>query len=461
MVALYCHYVTLDCNRSTSVDEPTLITFRECTMPTPLNFLFTTWEGGGNVTPALEAVRKLITKGHKVRVMSEECNRPESEAAGAAFTSWKRAPNRKDRTPKSQAYRDWDAPTPQEGLVSVIRDIWCGRALSYAQDVIEELHGNPVDLVVTSEMLFGVMAGCESIPQRFVTFAPNISVTPIPGIPPMGPGLPPARNQYERAIHAEIAKSTSKMFDAGLLSLNAARKELGLQPLAHVLDQIGVAHAELLGTAQAFDFPSDNLPGRTRYIGPQLCDPHWSNPWISPWLASDARPLVVVSFSTTFQNHVTVLQNVIDALAVLPVKVLVTLGGSIKQDDLRPAPNSILVDSAPHSIVMGQATLIITHGGHGTVMRGLLSRLPMLVIPHGRDQNDNAVRITERGAGLSLMPNASVDAIREACFRLLDDPSFSAAAKRLGDLVAAEAENSRLVPELEALASKKYHRELA
>ena len=31
-------------------------------MTGPLNFLFTTWEGGGNVTPALEAVRKDLTR---------------------------------------------------------------------------------------------------------------------------------------------------------------------------------------------------------------------------------------------------------------------------------------------------------------------------------------------------------------------------------------------------------------
>jgi UDP:flavonoid glycosyltransferase YjiC (YdhE family) len=86
-------------------------------------------------------------------------------------------------------------------------------------------------------------------------------------------------------------------------------------------------------------------------------------------------------------------------------------------------------------------------------MRALVSRVPMLVIPHGRDQNDNAVRVTERGAGLSLMPDAPVESIRAACVRLLGEPQFRAAARRLGDLVAAEAERSTLVRELEAVAA--------
>jgi len=422
-------------------------------MMKPMNFLFTTWEGGGNVTPALEVVRKLVDRGHQVRVMSEECNRPESVAAGARFIAWRRAPNREDRSPDSQTLRDWAAATPEEGLISVVRDTWAGPALAYAKDVIEEIRREPADLVVTCEGLFGVMAGCESLGQRFATLCPNISLTPQPGIPPLGPGLAPARNAEERAMHAEISQAIVALFDSGLPALNTARAALGLSALAHLVDQFQAATVELLATSRAFDFPTDSLPSKVRYVGPQIGDPHWARPWTSPWPKSDARPLVTVGFSTTFQNHAGVLQNVIDALATLPARVLITLGGSIGKDELRASDNCALVESAPHSVVMREAAAVVTHGGHGTVMRALLSRVPMLVIPHGRDQHDNAVRVTERGAGLSLMPDASVDAIREACARLLNDPSFRAAAKRLGDLVAAEAENSTVVHELEAAAS--------
>ncbi len=418
-----------------------------------MNYLFTTWEGGGNVTPAIEVARKMVARGHRVRFMSEECNRHEAEAVGAAFIPWRRTLNRQTRTRESQTFRDWAAATPQEGLIGIICEVWAGPALLYAQDVIEELRREPADLVVTNELLFGVMAGCESIGQRFVNLCPNISLTPLPGIPPLGPGLQPARNEEERALHAEIARGSVEMFDSGLPALNAARAELGLEPLEHLLDQLWRADANLLATSRAFDFPADSLPAHTRYVGPQIGDPAWARPWNSPWPSSDRRPLVSVGFSTTFQNHAAVLQKVIDALAHLPVRVLVTLGGSINTDELRASDNCVLVESAPHSAVMREAALVVTHGGHGTTMRALLNRLPMLVIPHGRDQNDNAVRVTERGAGLSLMPDASVENIRAACERLLGDPSFRAAARRLGDLVAAEAENSTVVQELEAAAS--------
>jgi UDP:flavonoid glycosyltransferase YjiC (YdhE family) len=127
----------------------------------------------------------------------------------------------------------------------------------------------------------------------------------------------------------------------------------------------------------------------------------------------------------------------------------------VKTSDLRAAANTVVVDSAPHSLIMREAAVVVTHGGHGTVMRALLSRVPMLVVPHGRDQNDNAVRVTERSAGLCITAGASVEEIRTACAKLLADPSFKTAAKRLGDLVAAESENSHIVAELETAAARE------
>jgi MGT family glycosyltransferase len=417
------------------------------------NFLFTTWEGGGNVTPVLVVARKLLAHGHRVRVMSENCNRPEAEAAGATFIPWKRALNRKSRDPNTQVCNDWAEATPQEGLIHVIRDVWAGPSALYAQDVLEELRREPADLVATCEALFGVMAACESVNQPWVTLCPNISLAPIPGIPPLGPGLPPARDERDRELHRQIALGGQQMFDSGLPALNATRAGLGLKPLDHLLDQLHSAKVELLCTSRAFDFPATDLPSKVRYVGPQIADPTWAKPWQNPWPATDTRPLVAVSFSTTFQNHAAILQKVIDALAALDARVLITLGGSICRNDLRPAANTILVDSAPHSHVMREAAIAITHGGHGTVMRALLARLPQLVIPQGRDQNDNAVRAVHRNAGLSVMPDAPVESIRAACQQLLSDRAFRAAAKRLGDAVTADAENSTVAQELECAAN--------
>lgn len=438
---------TVSSNMSTTTDS------------TSLRFLFTTWEGGGNVAPALTVARKLAARGHRVRFMCDAASKADAEAAGAVFRSWSLAPNREDRTRESCPVKDWEAASPPEGIQRLMDNIMLGRALEYAQDVIAELEREPADVVVTSEMLPGVLAACESLGQRVAIFAANLCLYPLPGMPAFGPGLPPPRTREENALHDQIRAGTAAMFDAGLDALNRARIELGLLPLASAVDQISVADLYMLGTSRVFDFPVKRLPEQIRYVGPQMDEPAWAQPWVSPWAASDRRPMITVGFSTTFQNHAGVLQNVIDAAATLPVKALVTLG-QIGNGEVRAAENTALVPSAPHDQVIRESAVVVTHGGHGTVMRALLQRRPMLIIPHGRDQHENAVRVTERGAGICLPANASQEQIAQALRSLLEDPAYAVAAAQLGAVIAEERHHPSVTALLEQYAVRPRAKEI-
>jgi hypothetical protein len=50
----------------------------------PKRFLFVFWEGGGNVPPQLGLVRRLVSRGHEVRVLTEPASssRPWPTAPG-------------------------------------------------------------------------------------------------------------------------------------------------------------------------------------------------------------------------------------------------------------------------------------------------------------------------------------------------------------------------------------------
>jgi UDP:flavonoid glycosyltransferase YjiC (YdhE family) len=77
----------------------------------------------------------------------------------------------------------------------------------------------------------------------------------------------------------------------------------------------------------------------------------------------------------------------------------------------------------------------------------------MVVLPHGRDQADNARRITSRGAGISLRRSAKPTKIATAVERLLDTPAYRAAAERLGESILRDAAGDALIDELEDLPS--------
>jgi UDP:flavonoid glycosyltransferase YjiC (YdhE family) len=102
---------------------------------------------------------------------------------------------------------------------------------------------------------------------------------------------------------------------------------------------------------------------------------------------------------------------------------------------------------------MAGAALVVTHGGHGSVTRALLHGKPMLVLPCGRDQADNAARVAARGAGLVLPPDAAPAEISDALRRLLAEPAFAEAARALGGRMRADSDELAVVEALEAIAA--------
>jgi MGT family glycosyltransferase len=416
-------------------------------------FLFATWEGGGNVAPVVGAVRRLVARGHRVRVLGDDTMREEIEAAGAVFRPWQKAPNRPDRRPETCYLQDWVRKEPGADLIALLDNVTIGPAAAHAADTLAELRRAPADAVVGNDLMFGPMIAAEASGTPLAVLAANVSImVPIPGMPPIGPGMAPPATPEEHSMAAEAASWFASRLAERLPTLNAARARLGLAPLAEALDQPRAAQTILLATSRAFDFDVPTLPPGMRYVGPLLDEPGWASGWTAPW--RDERPLVLVALSTTFQDQAGVIQRVLDAAAALPVRVVATLGPALAGTSLRVPPNAAVLDRASHDALMAEAALVVTHGGHGTVLRALSHHRPLLCLPMGRDQNDNAARVAARGAGLRLTHDAPVEALGAAIATLLAEPSFAGAAARLGRAIAASEPKDALAAALEELTAR-------
>jgi UDP:flavonoid glycosyltransferase YjiC (YdhE family) len=292
-------------------------------------FLFVDWEGGGNLPPALTIARRLIERGHTVRFLSEPCNREAIESTGSAFVSYVYAPHRGNKRPESDFICDWEARTPFEAFARTRERLMFGPASAYAQDVLEELAAHPADAVAVDFPLFGALVGAEHAHVPTVVLNTTIYRLPAPGLPPTGLGLLPAAGPFGRVRDTVLNALVSRLFAQGLPDLNAARRELGMAPLAHTFQQLEHADLFLVLTSPAFDFPASRLPPNVRYVGPQLDEPLWAQLWSSPWPADHPDPLIVVSLSTSFQHQGALLQRVMDALGGMRVRGLVTVGPTL------------------------------------------------------------------------------------------------------------------------------------
>jgi UDP:flavonoid glycosyltransferase YjiC (YdhE family) len=415
---------------------------------TPRQYLFALVDAGGNVPPELHAVRRLIERGHAVTVLADDSVEPEVRSTGADFRRWVQAPNRANRLPEHDPSRDWECKYPWQLVDRLVDTLLVGPAAGYACDVREAISRCRPSLVACSMFCLGGMLAAEAVRIPFVVLFPNVYPLPARGLPPFGIGLPPARGRLGRWRDEILNRIIERQWDRkGLKGLNTLRRTYGLAPLAHMFDQVRGAYRQLVMTSPAFDFPA-TLPAAVRYVGPVLDDPVWSQ--ALQWTPSAGRePLVLVAMSSTFQDQCDSLRRVIAALRTLPVHGIVTTGPAISPAALGAAPNVTVLACAPHREVLRQAVAVVTHGGHGTVVKALAAGVPMVLLPHGRDQGDTAVRVTARGAGIALERTAQPEAIAAAVREVIENPTFRASAQRLGESVRRDADAAALLRELE------------
>jgi MGT family glycosyltransferase len=414
--------------------------------------LVATVQGGGTVPPAMGLARRLVEHGHHVHVLSEPTVEDEARAAGCSFSLWATAPSA-DAVSRDRAVgRDWELHTPPQ-VRRFVRDMGefiFGAAGRFAADLLTTLEHVPADVVLVDVGILGALAAAEKAGLPTAALMPNTYMRPTPGRPVMGSGWSPPQGPLGRLRDRAVPHVVERLIDLGLPRLNAARRELGLAPLGHVFDALDRCARVLVMTSPSFDPPPPRLPDNVRYVGPVLDDPAWATRSPAP-LPDDDDPLVLVAMSSTYQAQQDVLNRIVDALAILPVRGLVTLGPGLRPGEVHPAGNVVVVPSAPHADLLPRAAAVITHAGHGTVIKALAAGVPMVCLPHGRDQGDNAVRVVATGAGLRLSRRSSTTTIRDGVQRVLGEPAFGDSARRMADRIAGELLGTSPVAEVEAM----------
>jgi MGT family glycosyltransferase len=417
-------------------------------------FLFVWWEGGGNMPPALHMVHELASRGHQVHVLGDPISERDFRCAGASFAPFQRAPRRVDFKPENDPLRDWEGQSPREKL-AILRDrLLFGPALGFAEDTLTQIDTFAPDALAIMDFTFGAMVAAERADVPAAVVAPHILAYPVPGRPPFGPGLLPARNRVERLRDFTIAKMAEHELGKGLPAFNTIRRRFRLDPVKGVFDQVKRMQKIIVLTSPALELPGCPLPDNVRYAGPILADPAWADHSMAQAPERDSQPLVLVSLSTTFQDQAGVLQRVIYGLGQLPVRVIVTVGPAMRGQTFTAPSNVSLVNSMPHSRILPSVDAMVTHAGHGSVVRALAHGVPLICIPMGRDQNDIAARVVYHGVGVRLDVQSPGSQIAERVKQVLVNKKFRTSARRLGELIKRDAQNSSAIWELEDLTRR-------
>jgi UDP:flavonoid glycosyltransferase YjiC (YdhE family) len=164
---------------------------------------------------------------------------------------------------------------------------------------------------------------------------------------------------------------------------------------------------ELILCPQRFDLPNPRPTYHKRYfVEPSIFERRPEIPFPWEWIDANRR-LVYCSLGTqssAYKESTALLCHIVRAFEDLrDFQLVIGIGGHLKIEELGTIPANVFVSqSVPQLDILKRASLLITHGGLGTLKEAIMTGIPMIVFPFAFDQPFNAKRVTHHGVGRIL-----------------------------------------------------------
>lgn len=399
--------------------------------------VFATVGSLGDLFPFLAVGRELHRRGHQVTIATHALHRSPIEQAGLIFADASGLAEPDDRAAfTAQAFHPWRGP---RFVVHDLAALDVGASYQKLLPLCAE-----ADVLVSSTLAFaaqiiGEQRSAQGLRWLSAVLAPagflSASDPPATGITALDRFLrsSPQRGRW-------LSRVATRVTHPWTAPVRALRRELGLaaqSPLGDPFHRgqhapLGVLalFSPLLGQAQPDWPPHVVITGAARHTQPDAADPA-----LQAFLDAGAAPLVFTLGSAAVHANASFLQESALAAQQLGQRAVLLTGSPEMRARLRAdLPATIhCVDYAAHAELFPRAAVIVHHGGIGTSSEALRSGRPMLVVPHGFDQPDNAARLQRLGVA-EILPARRYRADRAAglLHRLLHDPSYGTRAALAG-----------------------------
>jgi rhamnosyltransferase subunit B len=389
----------------------------------------------GDLHPCLALALELMHRGHRVTVATTPYYKSKVEALGINF----------------RAIRpDWD-PTNSD-LIRKCEDLKSGLEVLYRKILLPELKATyedllsaatDADLMIAGEIVYAAPLVAEKLALRWVSailsplsffssFDPSVTVN--------APALIHLRKAGPIAYRTglSLGRLATRHWSNPVRRL---RREQGLRSDCDPIfrdkfspDLVLALFSRWLAQPQP-DWPPQTSQAGFVYFDHPSADATVSS-LLSGFLSSGDAPIVFTQGSTAVHNpgH---FYEVSAAAAKRVGRRAILLG--CKATPQSGSPDLLVLPYVAYSQVFPHAAINVHQGGSGTTGEALRSGRPMLIVPYGWDQPDNAARIVRLGVGLNVArSHYSVDTATAALRSLLESPRISARAAEVGYKVAQE-----------------------
>lgn len=401
----------------------------------------------GDVHPYIAVAMGLRDLGHEVCVAAPEYYRAKIEGEGLTF-----APIRPDFVPvESDPKTVRRAFNPVSGAAFLVRKLVLPSVEETYQDLLTACTG--ADLLLIHPLLFPAPLVAEKLGLKWISIVLSPIVFVSAWDPPILPPLP--WMQSLRGLgplpHRVLLRVLKGLTRGWMRPLDKIRRREGLNPVhGHPMhDDMFSPFGTLAWFSSKMGPVQPDWPARTEITGFPVYDreePLGSGlesglePELRQFLAAGDAPAVFTLGSSAVVDARDFYEESRKAVEHLGCRAVFVVG---RNSPLLVAGKQLgdvfITGYAPFSELFPLASLVVHQGGIGTTGQALAAGLPMLVVPLGLDQPDNAARAARLGVAL-VLPRRRYRAASAAKHlkALMSDPAYGAAARRIGAELRAE-----------------------
>ncbi len=353
-----------------------------------MRILITSNRGAGHIEPLVPFARALLRAGDDVLVAAPEGARDLVERAGLPYFALADPPEDE----RVAAMADFGRLTNDEQGVIMLRDVFAGiYARSSLPGVLRAVDRFRPDMILREPTEFAGLLAAErrGLPHgRIGIWAMENNTWSLPVVTPV-------LDAHRAGLGMPVDPRGERILNSPVLTL-----------FPEALEDPG-------DPGYALRFRVDTPP-------PVPCEPLY----VTFGSVLPALPAFPEIFRAT-----------VAALDEVGVPALFTVGTEVELDTLGPVPARVRVERwVPQAAIMPNVRAMVGHGGSGTTRLALAAGVPSVIFPAFADQPRNARRVAELGAGIAL---DSLDGLADAIRRVLDEPSYREAARRVAAEVAA------------------------
>ena len=352
----------------------------------------------GDVHPQLALGSALLRRGHRVTIVTSDYFKPLADHLGLEFVTL----STKEEYEELMMLPDlWH---PRKGFELLLKVGMLG-LLERLYETLAPLYRPGETVFAASSMALSARLVQEKLgaPLATVHLQPAVLRSMhehlvLPGMPNIPRGAP---HWFKRLLFYLIDLNADWLMAK---ELNRYRAKLDLPPVRRALNGWWNSPQLILAMfPKWFAPPPPDWPKQLLMTGFPLFDAGEAQP-VSPEAAeffAEGEPPIVFTAGTAMRQGADFFHAAAEACRLLGRRgALLTPGREQLPQELPPGVRHF--DYAPFGQILPQAAAFVNHGGIGTLSQGLAAGVPQLIMPVSFDQPDNAYRLQNLGAGLSI-----------------------------------------------------------